>query len=110
VPRGVTEVKDSFGVVVERGALNEESASILPESFRRYKTKLTVVGKAWLPGRYRLVTTYRADGIAATKSFETSFWYAGALIVWAVAGLALSAVVALVWRLWWWPRQMRRKK
>jgi hypothetical protein len=107
-PRGTVAVKDAAGRVVARGAMNEESAVILPESFRRYKTPLARVGTAWLPGQYRLVTTYRYDGTDQTKSATTSFWYAGLVIVW-LAGLgALAAVGGLAW--WLWVRPRRRKR
>jgi len=110
VPRGVTEVKDAFGWTVERGALNEASAVILPESYRRYKTPLTAINKALWPGRYRVVTTYRYDGTDQTKVFATTFWYAGALVVWALGILVLAAAAGLVWWLWFRPRRKRRKK
>jgi hypothetical protein len=100
VPRGVTEVRDPLGHVLARGALNEASGEILPESFRQYSTKLLKVGSGWLPGRYSLVTTYRYDGTDSTKTFTTYFWYAGLLIVWVVGLLALAAIGWLGWWLW----------
>jgi hypothetical protein len=108
VPRGVVSVLDPRGKEVVRGALNEASGAILPESVRRYKTPLTVVGGAWLPGRYRLVTTYRYDGADGTKTLATSFWYVGAVVVW-VVGLVVLAVAG--WLAWWlWRRRGRRRR
>jgi hypothetical protein len=101
VPRGIVAVTDPWGKEVVRGALNEASGAVLPESVRRYKTPLAVVGGAWLPGRYRLVTTYRYDGADETKALVTSFWYVGALVAWVVGLLALAAAGLLVWWLWW---------
>jgi hypothetical protein len=109
VPRGVVAVRDSLGRVVERGALNEESAAVLPESFRRYKTPLVRVGRSWLPGVYAVATTYRYDGTDQTKTLVTRFWYAGEVVVWAVA-LAALAVGVLVWWAFWRRRARRRKQ
>jgi hypothetical protein len=108
VPRGVTEVRDMAGRVVMRGALNEQSGVILPESFRRYTTPLMTVGTAWMPGRYQLVTTYRYDGTDATKTLTTGFWYAGAVMVWVVMAGAVAVVGLLAWWLFW--RRPRRRQ
>jgi hypothetical protein len=107
VPRGVTEVRDMTGRVVIRGALNEQSGVILPESFRRYSTSLIKVATAWMPGRYQLVTTYRYDGTDETKQLVTSFWYAGMIVVWLVFGGAMAAIAGLAWWLFW--RRPRRR-
>lgn len=110
VPRGTVEVRDPGGQVVARGALNEESGVILPESFRRYKAGLTSVANAWRPGQYALVTAYRYDGTQETKTVTTNFWYAGALIVWLVGLGTLAAVASLGWWLWLWPRHRTRAR
>lgn len=112
VPRGVVEVRDLAGRTVARGAINEASSTILPGSFRKYPTKLTDTNSAWLPGRYRIVTTYRYDGEEVTERFVTTMWYAGEAVVW-IGGL-VGALVAvglgiLVWRLRIRGRQHRRK-
>jgi hypothetical protein len=99
-PRGVTEVREPGGRVVARGALNEASSVILPESFRRYFTPLVTVYRAWLPGRYEVRTTYRYEGTDQTKSFSTHVWYGGLLIVWIVGLLALAGIGWLGWWLW----------
>jgi hypothetical protein len=99
-PRGVVAVVDPLGHVVARAATNEASGVILPESFRRYMTPLLRVGLAWLPGRYRVVSTYRYDGMVVTKTFTTGFWYAGLVVVWGTIVLAMAAAGALGWWLW----------
>lgn len=108
VPRGVIELKDPAGRVVKRAAINDGSQVILPESFRQYKTALQSLKAAILPGRYKLVSTYRYDGIEATAKLETSFWYAGQIVVWIVAAGALAAAILLGW--WLWKRQHRIKR
>jgi hypothetical protein len=107
VPRGTVEVKDEAGRVVVRGAINEESGAILPESFRQYKTPLRQIARALLPGRYQMVTTYRYDGTDATSVFVTSFWYAGSLLVWGVLVGVVAAVLGLVW--WLFVRTRKRR-
>lgn len=116
VPRGRVAVKDSVGRVVKQGALNEASAVILPESFRRYKTSLMSVGNAWMPGIYRIETSYRYDGNEKTKTLVNSFWFVGQLIGWLLIVGILSVVGGGIW-LWRrgfrprlrWPRGWARK-
>lgn len=108
VPRGVIELKDPMGRVVKRAAINDGSTVILPESFRQYKTTLQGLKAAVLPGKYTLVSTYRYDGITTTATLTSSFWYAGQLIVWAVAAGALVAAILL--GLWLWKRPHRNKR
>ncbi len=104
-PRGVVAVEDPTGREVARSAINEGSGMILPESFRRYSTNLLRVAPAWMPGRYRVVSTYRYDGTDRLKTFSTTFWYAGMLVVWVVGLLTLGAMGFLVWWLWLRPRR-----
>ncbi|HSX02753.1 MAG TPA: hypothetical protein VLI05_05580 [Candidatus Saccharimonadia bacterium] len=100
VPRGVVEVRDPLGRVVQRAALNAESAVILPESYRNYHTSLLKLALAWLPGRYAVVSTYRYDGTEQTQMLTTSFWYAGQVVIWLTILLALVAAGLLGWWLW----------
>ncbi len=106
-PRGVVEIRDGAGRVVERGVLNDGSGEILPESFRRYTTPLMTMGKALLPGRYRIVTTYRFDGTTDTKVLTTTFWYFGALVLW---GLILVVLALAVVAGWWLFRYLWRRR
>lgn len=100
VPRGTITITDPVGRVVQRGALNDGSTAILPESFRRYPTPLVKVAPAWLPGRYTVRANYRYDGTDKTKQSDTTFWYAGLAVVW-VVGLASTAFIGLLaLRLW----------
>lgn len=108
VPRGVIELKDPAGRVVKRAAINDGSQMILPESFRQYKSSLLNLKAAVLPGRYTLVSTYRYDGIESTAKLETSFWYAGKIVVWIVGLGALVTTLGLAWWLWIRPRRKKR--
>ncbi len=105
VPRGVSEVRDPWGRVVARAAINDSSSPVLPESFRRYQAPLTGIEPAWMPGRYSLVTTYRYDGTERTQEHIVQVWYAGLLVVWLVGIGALVASGLLGW--WLWRRHRR---
>lgn len=104
VPRGVVSVKDPLGREVVRGAINQDSKVILPETYRNYTSELIPVARAWWPGRYRVVTTFRYDGTDQLQSFEQDFTYAGAVVIWLVFGAGLVAVGGLAWWLWGRPR------
>jgi hypothetical protein len=107
VPRGVVAVKDPRGKVVRRGALNEGSGAVLPDSYRRFQTGLIDVGGAWLPGRYTIATSYRHDGTEKTTNLVTSMWYAGAWWLWVAVFAFIALVVAGVKygrRLKWRPK------
>lgn len=52
VPYGLIEVYDSFGNLTSKGILNEGSLDALPESIRRYDTKVINYKKVLLPGFY----------------------------------------------------------
>ena len=100
VPRGTVVIKDPAGRIVARGALNDGSATILPESFRRFNTPVIKLTSAWLPGKYQVVTNYRYDGTETTKSLTTSFWYIGLGVVWLAVVGALSCIGLLAWLFW----------
>jgi hypothetical protein len=107
VPRGVVEVRDPFGRLVERAALNEDSGIILPQTFRRYEAPLMQLATVWTPGRYSVVTTYRYDGTQTTKVFSSSFWYIGSVKTWAAL---LVAVVIFASGLWWFRRKRKTSR
>lgn len=52
IPYGLVEVFDPLGNLVAKGILNEGSLDALPESIRRYDTKITTYQKVLLPGIY----------------------------------------------------------
>ena len=105
VPRGVVQVLDPTGRVVERGALNVNSGIILPGTERSYNTPLAELASAWMPGNYKVLTTYRYDGTIATKTFSSQFWYISAVQLWVLLTILMAAgAVAVVW----WRRRRRR--
>lgn len=105
VPRGTVEIKDPFGRLVQRSAINEGSNVILPESFRNYKSVFTTVASGIWPGYYSLTTVFRYDGKDATTSQSTGFWYAGKLLVGLVIFVVFVGLLTLA--AWMWRRKHR---
>ncbi len=107
VPRGIVEVHDPAGRVIERGSIDEDSSPILPESFRRYATKLMPMATGWLPGRYKVLTQYRYDGIDTTTDYTTYFWYMGQALTW-LLGSVLAILMAGI--IYWIIRRKRHPR
>jgi len=63
IPRGLVELKNPAGQVISRGAINEASNYVLPETTRALTVDLTAIKKALSrPGAYHIVVNYRYDG------------------------------------------------
>ena len=93
IPRGLVKLKSPTGKVLAQGVINDESAYILPESFREIYVALKPVGKAAaLPGLYHVEVDYRYDGINlyAKKSYAVRYidlkLYAGLVVIISLAG------------------------
>jgi hypothetical protein len=106
-PRGIVEVRDPAGRLVKRGVLNESGGFVLPESFRRLPVELVSTSRAWLPGRYRITTTYSYIGSATTRTFTDAVWYAGTAAV-VVAWLVLGAGLVMAGGWLWYRRRVKR--
>jgi hypothetical protein len=61
-PRGLIKIIDPLGREILRGAVNDGSSIILPETFRIMPVYLKKMAVAFLPGKYRLDIEYRYDG------------------------------------------------
>jgi len=61
-PHGLVRLSDPLGREVARGIINQESALILPETFRIFPTSLQKTALAFVPGYYKLAIDYRYDG------------------------------------------------
>lgn len=94
VPRGTVELFGPTGSKLARGVVNPQSGFVLPESYRQIKVSLSGGGQPWLPGRYRLVTTWRYDGTEETTVHEEQYWYIGTLALWAM--VVSSLVIVLI--------------
>lgn len=98
VPRGRILVTDVFGRIVRKGIINEESARILPESFRGYTTSLRRVSPEALPGWYTVSLEYRYDGREETTVVpQEKIFPWGMNVLW-VATMALLGGV--VWQIY----------
>lgn len=94
VPRGTVTVTDPRGNMVEKGIINEESAIILPETFRTYVVRPSVFARSFLPGYYTATVQYRYDGNEDFASKNTRFFF----MPWQDSALLLCGVAFLVWR------------
>lgn len=105
VPRGVITVTDPLGRLVAKGIVNQESAIILPETFRVYPVRLAQVATSVIPGRYTMETAYRYDGKDdfVTTSLRFYFIPPAALV------LVLIPVALFGWYVVGRQRQKRRK-
>lgn len=65
VPRGTITITRGKQVV-KRGIINEDSAIILPGTFRQLPVNLFAVSGSWLPGSYQVDVSYRYEGVAQT--------------------------------------------
>jgi hypothetical protein len=74
VPRGIIRITDPFGREVSRGIINNESGIILPESLRVFPISLSSSGLAFFPGKYKLITQYRYDGLGDFDRIEEEFF------------------------------------
>jgi hypothetical protein len=106
-PRGVIEVMDPWGRVVDRGSINVDSGIILPQMYRKYVTRLYVMAKAWVPGSYTVKLTYRYDGTTDTKVFTSSYLYLGWAGLVVIAGLVVLVALATVGIWLWWRRRLK---
>lgn len=102
VPRGIITIHDPAGRLVKRGIVNQNSAIMLPETFRKLSVPLDTVGTAWLPGKYRLSIAYRFDGREAEEFREVTFYYVNG---WYVLGLALFIALGVLMAI---SRRLRR--
>jgi hypothetical protein len=76
VPRGKIEIS-YLGKLVAKGIINEGSAIILPESFRRLEVEIDWFSKWKWPGIYSVEIDYRFDGNETFKKDKNSFFYVG---------------------------------
>lgn len=100
VPRGTVELVSPGGTVVARGIINDESAFVLPETFRELIVPLKAVRHAPpLPGVYRLRVNFRYEGITRTaeKTFTLNFIDLGLYVL---AGALILAAVWFGFRYW----------
>lgn len=97
VPRGIVTLKSPGGRVLAQGIINNESAYILPESFRELFVRLTPVASTVpVPGIYHIQVDYRYDGILRTVSKSYAVRYANAG-VYLLAAFLVAIVGFFIW-------------
>lgn len=103
VPRGTVTVTDLLGRQVAKGIINEESALILPETWRIYPVRLRSLVPHFIPGRYTFDISYRYDGQEnfATTTLTADF-IPPAAMVFVLVPVALFG--------WYAIRQRRQKR
>ncbi len=94
VPRGTVTITDPRGNMVERSVINEESAIILPETFRTYVTRPSIFARSFLPGYYTVTVQYRYDGNEDFAAKSTRFFF----IPWQDVFLAILPGVMVIWK------------
>jgi hypothetical protein len=93
-PRGTIHVTDVLGREVASGTINEDSAVVLPESFRIYPIPLRSEGLAILPGTYQVQINYRYDGREYfTTTYLRYFYFGWPVILMMVFLLGLVALI-----------------
>lgn len=80
VPRGFVTILDSRGRTVAKGTINVDSAAILPETFRRFKTEIRAFEGAWLPGKYKAEVSWRYDGSDDMQKNVVEFYFLGKIL------------------------------
>jgi hypothetical protein len=100
VPRGTVELFGPNGNLISRGVINQNSGFILPESFRQFDVNFANQNQPWLPGKYKLVTSWRFDGREEMTTETITYWYVGKLFLWLMLVLCLVIVCILFikWR------------
>lgn len=95
IPYGLIQVYDPLGNLVAKGALNIYSLDSLPESIRRYDTKVTTYQKILLPGTY----TAKIDitfGKTRQKLSRTIKFFSQGMFDFAKIGIGLVILVILL--------------
>jgi hypothetical protein len=93
IPRGMITITDPRGVIVRRGFINEGSAIVLPETFRKLSVPLRTVNRAWWPGIYHVTMSYRFDGQETNLTKQLSFYYINGWYI--VAAIVIMALIIL---------------
>ena len=75
VPRGLMTVVGPNSKEVSRGQINTDSALVLPDNTRLYRTTVFRTSSAWLPGTYKVHVSYHIDGSDKMQSADSSFTF-----------------------------------
>ncbi len=98
IPYGLIQIYDPLGSLVAKGSFNTYSLDALPESIRRYDTKVTTYQKILLPGIY----TARIDlhfGKTNQKLSKTVKFFSQGALDFGKIGIGLVIIVILLFYL-----------
>jgi hypothetical protein len=106
IPYGLIQVYDPLGNLVAKGTLNVYSLDSLPESIRRYDTKVTTYQKILLPGIYtaKIDVTF---GKTHQKLSKTIKFFSQGMFDFAKIGIGLVILVLL---LFYFRKRFKRQK
>jgi hypothetical protein len=97
VPRGIIYIKDHGGKVIAKGAINEQSGYVLPDTSRTFTVPLTKVASPSLLGmRYHIQIDYRYDGLDRFAGKQTSLHFVNPWLI--VVALPILAVTSFAYR------------
>lgn len=95
VPRGFITIQDFRGRTVAKGTINVDSAAMLPETFRRFKTEVRALEGAWLPGKYKAEVSWRYEGSDDIQKNVVEFYFLGKLL-YLIAGIIIIFLICYV--------------
>lgn len=95
VPRGTIELYSPTGSRLAREVINPGSAFVLPESFRQFTSDFKLNAQPWLPGRYKLVISWRYDGQEIFNQTVEYHWYMGKLLLGSIIIICLVIVLIM---------------
>ena len=93
-PRGIVEIADPFGRIVQKGIINEQSGIVLPETFRLFTIKMMDLTEAFVPGRYKLSIEYRYDGKDDFTKDISSFFFVPPIFILSILVLTAIGIAA----------------
>lgn len=91
VPRGTVYIKTAGGKLVSKGIINEDSAIILPETYRQYVVNLQNAGGLSVSGKYQLHADFRFDGIDIYRTYRQDFIVIRFWTILVIAAIILAA-------------------
>lgn len=88
VPRGIVTITNPLGSVVQKGIINQESAILLPETFRSFVVRPLHLANALVPGYYTISIQYRYDGKEDFTTQTQRFFFLPPVVIVCIAGVA----------------------
>lgn len=95
IPRGVITITAPNGTVIGKGTLNSASTALSPGANTRFRTAITPLANAFLPGPYTITITHGQGGGAPAQTTRARFLY----VAWWHIACAIIAFVAAYYAL-----------